>query len=319
MFPELLLSTFEPHHISIAPARRFAQKALAARHAKGGVLRFSKKEVATITATMLDSEQAKIYDGINFSRIQIPTILSQRSMGIPMGFETLGPYLSNYLHADGIMTLDNLTNEDAIGLKLARLFRGLFPDAHLVSLYDDYNRNNIQQDSTVESSFNPAMIQNFHASLEDLFRSQRVILPAHEAGKDFFLLSEAARVMDADTLVRRLSTHGYIQRKGQAIIFVNNDAENPLYRYFYLRTRQGRWLCEALDAAAFLSEQNLSIVRIVALPDYMRPQQDKVWEILRVLGMQPSRYHNIFFDPLSDPYAVAVGVSKAFAIFEDIP
>lgn len=310
---DFLLLTAEPHHITITQARKLAQRLLTTKYIQGKNIRLSKKEVASIAAVVHTSEQAKIYDGVNFSRMQIPTILSQYAEGSRIEFETLGPYLSNYVHSNGIITLDNITNEDAIGLELARLFRTLFPDGRLISLYDDYNgKPALQDDNDAYVPFDALMTRNFRISLRDLFRSQGVILPAHKTTEDFLLLSEAASISAADELVHNLEMRGYIRRMEQAIIFFNNDAENPLHRYFYLRTRQGRWLCEALDAATFLAEHNLQVVHIVALPDYMRPQQDKVWEILRVLGLQPARYHNIFFNPRGDPKAVADCVLKAF-------
>ena len=314
MHPELLLSTSEPHHISIVEARKLAQKLFVTKYARGKIVRLTKKEAATIAATIRASEQSKVYGGVNFSRIQIPTVFIQRDEGVPVEFETFCPYLSNYLDMNGNMTIDTLINEDVIGLELARVFRALFPDARLVSLYDDYNGSETarQDGSRADSSFDPRVTQNFIASLNHLFRSQGVILPSHKVVKDFLLISEAAKVIDAKKLVRKLSMRGYIKREGRAIMFYNIDAENPLYRQFYLRTRQGRWLCEALDAATFLSDRNLLITHIIVLPDYMRPQQDKVWEILRVLGMQPARYHNIFFDPAADPQTIAASVSTAF-------
>jgi hypothetical protein len=109
------------------------------------------------------------------------------------------------------------------------------------------------------------------------------------------MISESSKVPDAQRLVSLLETKGHIQRKGEEIVFVNNLAENPLHHRIHLRNSKGKWLCEALDAATFLKDENLQILHIVALPDYMKNQQDKVWEILRVLGISSHCYYNIFY------------------------
>jgi hypothetical protein len=85
-----------------------------------------------------------------------------------------------------------------------------------------------------------------------------------------------------------------------------------LHRSFYLRTKDGRWLCEALDASTFLKAENRRITHIVVLPEYMKEQQDKVWEILRVLHIAPHKYHNIFYDKTLPAEHIRHAIERAF-------
>jgi hypothetical protein len=113
-------------------------------------------------------------------------------------------------------------------------------------------------------------------------------------------------------LVTELDRFGFIQRQGLEIIFTPREPENPLYDRITLRTKRGKWLCAALDAAGFLDEQNRRITHLVALPHYMKEQQDKVWDILRVLGISSGRYHNIFYDPSAESDVIVRTVQAFF-------
>ena len=124
-------------------------------------------------------------------------------------------------------------------------------------------------------------------------------------GENFLLISESSKTVEAEKLVERLDEAGHIQREGQKIYFVNEGAENPQYKRIILRTGTGRWLCEALDASTYLKPENLEITHLVVLSKDFVAQQDKVWEILRVLGIRPTHYHNIFYDKSLDPSVVA--------------
>jgi hypothetical protein len=128
------------------------------------------------------------------------------------------------------------------------------------------------------------------------------------------LLAESSKVAQAKQLVAELDRFGFIQRQGLEIIFTPREPENPLYDRITLRTKRGKWLCAALDAAGFLDEQNRRIVHLVALPHYMKEQQDKVWEILRVLGISSERYHNVFYDASARPEMVVRTVEAFFEI-----
>ncbi|MGH7883583.1 MAG: hypothetical protein ACREN8_11905, partial [Candidatus Dormibacteraceae bacterium] len=303
------------HSEAISPATRAAREILNARQASQRIPKLPKAVAAQISAWIATIEHPKICDGVNFSRIQINEVLRKRDAGQPIEFETLGPYLSAYYTFNGVMRPDNLLAEDAIGLQLAALFRAIFPNSRLVSLYDDYNSsmsNSDSQSATAQASFTEMTIYNFKNSLVELFKASGSIPQHATEGKEFLLIQESSMVTYAELLVAKLESKGFIHRDGDEISFVNDQAENPLHRQFPLRTRKGRWLCGALDAATYLKPENLEIIHIVVLAEYMRNQQDRVWEILRVLGIQPSGYHNIFYDPTQSPEKIIEIVRHAF-------
>lgn len=135
-----------------------------------------------------------------------------------------------------------------------------------------------------------------------MLRKKGIIKNADVVGRDYLFVSESQKVQDAEILVAKLeglateTGISYIRRNGEEIIFENPNAENSEYKKIILRTRNGRWLCEALDASSFLDPDNLAITHLVILPNHFKKQQDRVWELLRVLGITPENYHNIFYD-----------------------
>jgi hypothetical protein len=201
-----------------------------------------------------------------------------------------------------------LTPVDAIGFELAKSFRQLFPRARLVSLYDDYNTTHAtEDDGTVSAVYAAKDKQVFLQSLDKMF---------HAAGMDTYqpplLLSESSKVSEAEELVATLDDLHMIERRGHEIIFIPPAPENPLYDRITLRTKRGKWLCVALDAAGFLHEDNRHITHLIALPTYLKEQQDKMWEILRVLAIPSDQYHNIFYDPMVAPEAACRVVACEF-------
>jgi hypothetical protein len=286
---------------------------LIASEQQGRTAKLSKTERTQLAQFVSSYDIPFIRNGVDFSRLNFgPLINHVRSGGI-IEFETLGPYLQAYQADNGVMKHNNLLNEDAIGLQLAIALRQLFPEARLVSLYDDYNAHipgkDISSGSSGVAHFSDTHKEVFRESLIELYRSSSVISPTARHGTDYFLISESSKIDDTEALVNFLETKNCIYRKGNEIIFINSRAENPLYHRVHLRNSKGKWLCEALDAATFLKAENFNILHIVALPDYMKSQQDKVWEILRVIGISPYRYHNIFYDPHANPKDVAKTVT----------
>ena len=130
------------------------------------------------------------------------------------------------------------------------------------------------------------------------------------------MISESEKIKDALVLVNRLEEEGHIERNGEEIFFINESAENADFKRIKLRNRHGKWLCEALDAATYLNPENLRITHLVVLPNEFKKQQDKVWEILRVLGIKPDNYHNIFFDSDMNPQEVVQGIKQEIERFE---
>ncbi len=264
-----------------------------------------------------ESEPASAVD---FSKCQMNDFLKAVKEGKRIDIETFSPYLADYNNVTGEIWESGLTNADAIGIALAKMMREQFSDARMVSLYDEYNsdRSDVQDEcgrpvQGKQRPFDEKTNAAFHASLLRLLREKGVISPSDHEGDQYLLISESEKIRDAEELVNRLQKGGYIQNgEGEEIFFHSPVAENSANQHIPLRTKNGRWLCEALDAASFLKEENREITHLVVLPIHFREQQDKVWEILRVLGIQPTNYHNIFFDDKkSTPDGVVSAVRQA--------
>lgn len=311
-----LPSTKYTHGEHIGTVADMLRSRLFASQHRGVNLKLSRDERARIIECLSEYDTLYTHDGVNFSRLNFIPLLERKLSGGLIEFETLGPYLEGYQVHGGIMKQDNLLNEDAIGLELAVVMRRFFPDARLISLYDDYNAHvpgeNVTSNGSGIAHFSDTLKTAFRKSLIELYKSSGALAPNAIQDIDYFLIPESSKTNDAELLVSCLETKGYIQRKGEEIIFINSLAENPLYHRVYLRNSKGKWLCEALDAATFLKAENLDILHIVALPDYMKSQQDKVWEILRVPGIASHNYHNIFYDPQAKPSEVAKIVANEF-------
>ena len=312
-----MLNSTLPHGVRISPlVSDLARKMLWHKFANNQKISFSDREISYLQAHLNAFELPEVIDGVNFSRIQIDEIVRQRRRGGAIEFEALGPYLIDYINNNGIITLDNLIPEDRIGLELARLFRKLLPSARLVSLYDDLNSVHANDGNAQTIDFSEEAKVNFKKSLLELLISTDILTPNSVEGTDYLLVAESSKLKSAERMVERLDRLGHIVKKDKEIWFINEAAENLLYRKFLLRSKQGTWLCVTLDASSFLSEANKRICHLVILPDYMKQQQDTVWEILRVLGLHPLDYHNIFYNPGSNPRQIAKTIRTHFQHFK---
>jgi hypothetical protein len=273
-------------------------------------------------------EKMATREGVNFAKCQMDELAAAYQKGEEVEFEALSPYLADYNTATGEIWADKLTKSDAIGLAVSRLLRAEFSQARLISLYDEYNSgmpdsSNFSGAPTREAqtgavisdakkgkidapqlAFPEATKENFKASLKDLFQQNGVIGKGDREGENYLFVSESSKVASAEKLIEKLEAKGKIERRGQEIHFVDPEAENPAYRKIILRSANGRWLCEALDASSYLDEKNLAINHLVILPNQFMEQQDKVWEILRTIGIKSSKYHNIFYDENTPPEKV---------------
>lgn len=249
-------------------------------------------------------ERENIRHGVDFSKCQMKNILAAYASGDKLDIEAVSPYLIDYNTHTGEMWGNLLTPVDVTGIEIAKLLRTEFPRARMVSLYDEYNSEFTDSSDAsgkptrdaAQLPFSDGVKRNFRASFEQVLRAQGVISDTDKEGEAYLLISESEKVRDVEKLIERLEGAGHIRRDGMAIYFENAEAENPEHRTIVLRTKNGRWLCEALDASSFLNPENLEMTHLVILPNSFKKQQDKVWEILRTLGIDASRYHNIFFD-----------------------
>ncbi len=280
----------------------------------------SRKTLREIQEQIKAKEVAAIHDGVDFSRIQIDQLMRPLPPGMYRDVETWGPYLTHFDTATGEIHEDNLSATDHIGLRLAATFRELLPGSRPVSLCDDYNGVEPYKKGELLSdheeygpSFSEQAKRNFRHSVAGTLKRHGALADDAVEGRDYFMLSEESNVAYAQQFVDLLDAEqSWIERNGDELTFVNEDAENPAYRNIHLRSKSGHWSCVALDAAAFLMPVNLSIVHLVVLPDYMKIQQDKVWELLRLIGIRPINYHNIFYDPSLPPEHIAEVIKAEF-------
>lgn len=300
-----MLNNTLPHGTRIAPhVSDLARKILWQKYTKNYKLEFNNQEIAHLKAQLEASELSAKINGVNFSRAQIDELIRQRRKGGLIEFETLGPYLIDYIDSNGLFTLDTLIPEDRVGIEIAIKMRRLFPHARIISLYDDMNATHAHE-RLDPIEFSTEAKVNFRKSLLGVFQEVGIVsLDANEK-KHYLLIAESTKIQSAERMVDRLESFGNIIRNGNEIYFINEAADNPLYRKFQLRSKNNQWLCVALDAASFLAEENKRICHLVILPEYMKEQQDMVWEILRVLGIHPLDYHNIFYPVNDQPKKIA--------------
>jgi len=267
------------------------------REVRGAQEGLSRRALRELKDRLKAAEAAATREGLNFSRIQFDRVLSPLPTGFSLEVETWGPYLANFDTSTGTVHDSELSAEDLIGIGLAKMVLSVLDGARLVSLCDDYN-GLVEGYDGPAPGFSEHVSQTFRRDVAEILMRHGALSRDAVVGRDYIMLSEKANVPFAHRLVEFLALRpGLIHHDGNEIILTNDEAENPLHRLIRLRSNTGRWSCEALDAAAFLKPGNQSIVHLVVLPDYMSSQQDRVWEILRLIGIRPLNYHNIFYDP----------------------
>ncbi|WP_170222893.1 hypothetical protein, partial [Nonomuraea turkmeniaca] len=293
---------------------------------------FSRKQLRSISAEIETIEADYTENGVDFSYIQVQEIVDALRSGEPVVvvIEGFGPYLVDY---SGPITDENAIPADRRGLTLTGTVvmslreRAPEADIRIASLGDDYNDTSEHHpDGRPDFPFTDEARSEFWASIIDRLKDAGAIPADAREGVDFHLFHESQLTQEANELVARLEVAGLIQRNGDRIHFVNPDFTNPLFHKFGLRT-PNKWLCVALDAAhlqALLGEiragytgdpESLRIIKIVALPHYMKAQQGQLREILNVLGGEMNiEYHNIFYDPEGDLAAMADTVAKKFRV-----
>lgn len=84
-------------------------------------------------------EKETLSHGVDFSKCQLDRLVKSYDEGKRVEIESFSPYLSDYNMVTGEIWEENLHPADAIGLEVAEFMRKRFPEARLVSLYDEYN------------------------------------------------------------------------------------------------------------------------------------------------------------------------------------
>jgi|Napbiome12C3dose_1001474.scaffolds.fasta_scaffold00001_43 hypothetical protein len=275
-----------------------------------------EREKAELRKKIDKAESSEKIDGVDFSKCDLALIWKNYLEGAILEIETFSPYLSDHDQRNG--SFIGLTKAEEIGLVIGRYLKKIFPKSQTITLYDDYN--NTLRDSTEffgkptkdgqMLGFSKEAKTNFLINVHRKLQEYGLIRKNEKENQDYKLVSESSKIQEAEKFVGLLEEKGLIKRTGQEIKFANPDSENPLYQTILLRDSQGKWMCEALDATSFLDPANVSKTHLVILPQSFSEQQDKVWEMLRVMNISPKNYHNIFFDESLSPEDVLLKIKQ---------
>ena len=306
--PDLRVVPEPVHGQVIAPSRHAVEELRRAKRRRGRN-DLSREERAAIWREFDAADAARVIEGVDFSRAQLAELIKARQTG-RVEIRTMEPHLADYDTANGHMTMDKLLPEDMVGLKLAADLHRIFPKARQVSILDDY----AHQSDTGERPYALRSVTAFKRGLIRLMKEAGALPEEVTIGKEYAFMRESDLAHEAVyKLVWRLELRRCIYMgEGQTVRFVTHDAENPLLDDAILRTKSGHWLRLACDAASYLKRENLSATHLIVLPNYMKRQQDQVWEILRVLGIEPHNYHNIYYDPALTPEHISRVILSAF-------
>lgn len=272
--------------------------------------------------------------GVHFLKCQFSKIIDALREGKRVEFEAFGPYLRDYIASGFDTEQTSYAVADKIGLAVMKFLREeVMPEAHPVSLYDEYNMGSSGSEHATglpvdlskrthdrevgQREVADMFKDKFKEFVETLMRQNGIIKEGETEGpeSDYVLLSETDKTKDAPKLVKALEAKGLIEHgEGQEIWFQNTlmQCEDPRYLRINLRDKNGKWQCAALDSSGFLNPRNQEITHLLILPKPSKKnlekgdraekladfeeQQDQVWEILHALGFQPNNYHNIFFE-----------------------
>ncbi|MGI5206032.1 hypothetical protein ACQEU6_31225 [Spirillospora sp. CA-108201] len=273
------------------------------RKGRVGLSRGELKVVRGLVQTVENCGRVGI---LNASRLQPDRVIEAADHGGVILVEAPGLYFVDY---GGRVTSENLLPEDRLGLEFAsRLVKALrddYPDAKVVvvGLYDDYNPySHSTPRGAVSWPFDPDRVREFRESVPGVLEEAGVISPGADR-RDHVEFWEADMVSAAHNLIDELTGSGYTIESDGRLDYVNPEVENPEHFRFPLRKENGHLACEVLDLVKVL--KSMEILRaanldremrlVVALPEYFRKQQDRLWELLRIFGVQYYEYHNVFY------------------------
>ncbi|HEY5442730.1 MAG TPA: hypothetical protein VIJ68_04285 [Candidatus Saccharimonadales bacterium] len=256
----------------------------------------------------------------------------------PIDIETVGPYACEHLTEDGVLQIDeqNIPNDEQIGIELAVLFRQLADASEspvrIVALLDELN--NYREGNLATKRFTPEEQDQYVTAMAKYFEQKGIIQPGDSMGGEVLLLRETEQVERVPQLIEKLSASnkGQIIRDNEeggleTITFMPKESfvdslnlrsrnrRKEFKRRGIMLQEKGQPLCQALDASAFLGEENRHIIHLVMLDHDMAAQQDKVFAILNALDIaRPSSYHNIFTDSNAvTPETAVYAVAKLFS------
>ena len=261
---------------------------------------------------------------VDFSRAQLAEIAKAIVAGASLEIETWGPYLMDYDVVNGTLDPEKLTHSDQIGLEIAQGLSGIIPEYKIVSLIDDYHSGvpDFGQGRASGEGFTRQVYPqlpistearlNFRGNVQSTLE-ERGIIDGKE--KQLISLFESERAGDADKMITQLRNKGMIEEQPSGRIdFVNPAATDPKYRRITLKTAHGKYVCYALDAAAYINNPKnfQDTVHLIILPaQQFLVEQDTTFALLEALGMKPKNYHNIFYDKGGDPVEITNTITTA--------
>ncbi|MEV0131112.1 hypothetical protein AB0H83_21935 [Dactylosporangium sp. NPDC050688] len=264
--------------------------------------------------------------GINTEYAWLGDVIAAVVAGEYVDVETVGPYMSAHLDADGRLQVspDNLPPDERAGMMLAELIRDVtedFANVTLVALLDDYTWD-------VEvGSLSQLQRDLFVVEMRDVFQQFGAIRPGDMPGQRFVLLQEDALVSEVDRMIAMLrdSAAGVVtQRSALEVVFTpsdtfietlalhSNNRNRELRRRGIALQRDGRPLCHTLDAASFLHPVSHLLVHLKILDKRFAVEQDRVYALGRAMNiLRQENVHDIFFDTdLLSPALVSYAVCR---------
>ncbi len=302
-----------------------------------------KKEILkSLDREIADKEREGKFGTLSLERCQMDDLLAGYQNGMRTEVDAYSPYLADNNMATGEILRNNMLVSDQIGLEVARVCKQQMPESIIVSLADEFhtfmqdrydsNDQPIRREYTKSQGVlheeaktlpmihaEPEVRKKFRDSVAQQLIDEGIAKPD---GSDVLVLSEFDKQKDVEEFVRRISEIAArpnapfsIEQKGEKMTLVSPDAENPLFQEIVLRNEGGKWMCPALDAASFIHPRNKEIMHLVVLPDVMKDQQDQVWEMLRLMDIEPQNYHNIYYDSTATPDTVKKDLTELFEHF----
>lgn len=277
----------------------------------------------------VNDDEALKRSGLNFGYVQLDEVLAAFLIGNPpVDIETVGPYLCAHVNPETNILevqMENLPIDEAVGIQMAAIFkkltRAVGGKIRIVALLDEFNNYVSERGFTEEEQ------DAYIVSIAELFGRAGVIEPDDEAGKDFLLLRESEQLHKVDDLISRLQASGngrVVTNEADELVFqpsddfvstlnVSTNRRKTFKKHgIVLRGKDGKALCQTLDAAGFLGDENKYLMHLVMLEDHMTSQQDKVFTLLKALGITDEhKYHNVFFDTQNlSPELIVYGITK---------
>ena len=150
--------------------------------------------IEVLEAAQAENHESGAEKSVDFSKCQMPEIVTALQEGRAVDYETFSPYLRDNDSANGSLK-KQLNQSDRTGLEILKLLNREFSEGRAVSLYDEYNTPAEQTEP-----FSDEQRVQFLESIKQKLERERAKI-------DLFV-SESERVEDAKELVQELEAKG---------------------------------------------------------------------------------------------------------------